>query len=81
LLAPASGFCQLAHGVRSPTSVSVTSGASEKDATMTLFEPSPPDDRPPLHSKVFEREMGLVFLLGAAAALVGVVYLLSFLGD
>jgi len=48
---------------------------------MTLFEPSPPDDRPPLHSKVFEREMGLVFLLGAAAALVGVVYLLSFLGD
>jgi hypothetical protein len=48
---------------------------------MTLFEPSPPDDRPPLHSKAVEREMGVVFFLGAAAALVGVIYLLSFLGD
>jgi hypothetical protein len=48
---------------------------------VTLFEPSPPDDRPPLHSKTFEREMGVVFFLGTAAALVGVIYLLSFLGD
>ena len=48
---------------------------------MTLFEPSPPDDRPPLHSKAVQRELGLVFLLGAAAALIGVIYLLSFLGD
>jgi len=48
---------------------------------MTLFEPSPPDERPPLHSKVFEREMGVLFFLGTAAALVGVIYLLSFLGD
>ena len=48
---------------------------------MTLFEPSPPDDRPPLHSKAFEREMGLVFFLGAAAAFLGIIYLLNFLGD
>jgi len=47
---------------------------------MTLFEPSPPDDRQPLHSKTFEREMGLVFC-GPAAALIGFIYLLSFLGD
>jgi hypothetical protein len=48
---------------------------------MTLFEPSPPDDRPPLHSKAFQREMGVVFFLGTAAALVGLIYLLGFLGD
>jgi hypothetical protein len=41
----------------------------------------PPDDRPPLDSKPVERGMGVVFLLGAAAALIGVIYLLSFLGD
>jgi hypothetical protein len=44
---------------------------------MTLLEPSEPDDRPPLHSKAFEREMGVVFFLGAAAALVVVIYLLG----
>ena len=44
---------------------------------MTLFEPSEPDDRPPLHSKAFVREMGVVFFLGAAAAVVAVIYLLS----
>jgi hypothetical protein len=48
---------------------------------MTLFEPSEPDDRLPLHSKAFEREMGLLFFCGSAAALIGVIYLLSFLGD
>jgi len=48
---------------------------------MTLFEPSPPDNRPPLHSKPVQRELGMVFFLGAAAALVGVIYLLSWLGD
>ena len=54
---------------------------------MMLFEPHEPDDRPPLHSKTFERErerereMGLLFFCGSAAALVGVIYLLSFLGD
>jgi hypothetical protein len=48
---------------------------------MTLFGPSEPDDRPPLHSKAVNRGMGLVFILGAAAALVGVIYLLNFLGD
>jgi hypothetical protein len=47
---------------------------------MTLLEPREPDDRPPLHSKAFNREMGVVFILGAAAALAGVIYLLSFLG-
>jgi hypothetical protein len=52
-----------------------------EDAKMTLFEPSPPDDRPLPHSKNFEREMGLVFFCGSAAALIGVIYLLSFLGD
>jgi hypothetical protein len=35
----------------------------------------------PIHSKFFEKEMGLLFFLGAAAALIGVIYLLSFLGD
>ena len=44
---------------------------------MTLFEPSEPDDRPPLHSKTFERVMGVVTFVGAAAALVGVIYLLG----
>jgi hypothetical protein len=48
---------------------------------MTLFEPSPPDDRPPLHSKAFDREMGLLFICGSVAAIIGVIYLLSFLGD
>ena len=48
---------------------------------MTLFEPSGSDDRPPLHSKAFERRMGVVTFLGAAVALVGLIYLLSFLGD
>jgi hypothetical protein len=48
---------------------------------MTLFEPSGPGDRRPLHTKVFEREIGVVFFLGVAVALVGVIYLLSFLGD
>ena len=48
---------------------------------MTLFEPSPPDNRPSLHSKLVQRELGMVFFLGAAAALVGVIYLLSWLGD
>jgi hypothetical protein len=48
---------------------------------VTLFGPSEPDDRPPLHSKAVDRWMGLVFFLGAAAALVGVIYFLSFLGD
>ena len=37
--------------------------------------------RRPIHSKFFENEMGVVFFLGAAAALIGVIYLLSFLGD
>jgi hypothetical protein len=48
---------------------------------MSLFEPKEPDDRPPLHSKAFETEMGLLFFCGSAAALIGVIYLLSFLGD
>ena len=48
---------------------------------MTLFEPSEPDNRPPLHSKAVERGMGAAFFLGAAAVLVGVIYFLSFLGD
>ena len=48
---------------------------------MTLFEPSEPDDRPPLHSKAVEKGMGVAFFLGAAAVLVGVIYFLSFLGD
>jgi hypothetical protein len=48
---------------------------------MTLFEPSGPDDRPPPHSKAFEREIGVAFVLGTAAVFVGIIYLLSFLGD
>jgi hypothetical protein len=44
-------------------------------------EPSPPDDKPPLRSKAFQRAMGVVFFLGTAGALVGLIYLLSFLGD
>jgi hypothetical protein len=39
----------------------------------------PRDDKPPLDP--VQRGMGVVFLLGAAAALIGVIYLLSFLGD
>ena len=48
---------------------------------MSLFEPSKPDNRPPLHSKAYERKMGLLFLLGPALALIGLIYLLGFLGD
>jgi hypothetical protein len=55
--------------------------ACEEDTIVTLFEPTPPDDRPPLHSKAFEREMGVLFILGPALVFVGLVYLLSFLGD
>jgi hypothetical protein len=44
---------------------------------MTLFEPREPDRREPLHSKAFERKMGVIFLLGAAAALLGIIYLLG----
>jgi hypothetical protein len=47
---------------------------------MTLFEPNQSKHQP-LHSKTVERELGLVAIVGAVAALVGVVYLLSFLGD
>jgi hypothetical protein len=48
---------------------------------MTLFEPSEPDDRPPLHSKKTERVLALFFFLAPVLALVGILYLLSFLGD
>jgi hypothetical protein len=44
-----------------------------------IFKPR--DDRPPLDSNPVQRAMGAVFFLGAAAALIGVIYLLSFLGD
>ena len=39
------------------------------------------EPRRSIESKLFEREMGVLALLGPALALVGVVYLLSFLGD
>jgi hypothetical protein len=35
----------------------------------------------PTHSKQYERGMGLLFILGSAAALLAVIYLLSLLGD
>ena len=35
--------------------------AIEEDRIMMLFGPSEPDHRPPLHSKAFNRAMGLVF--------------------
>jgi hypothetical protein len=50
----------------------------EQMSLKSIYEP---DDKPRLRSKLVEREVGVVFLLGAAAALVGVIYLLSFLGD
>jgi hypothetical protein len=34
-----------------------------------------------IFSKLVERELGVVYFLAAAAALIGVIYLLSFLGD
>ena len=49
--------------------------------SLVLFEPNEPDNRPPIHSKAYERGTGLLFFLGAAAALLAVIYLLSFLGD
>jgi hypothetical protein len=39
------------------------------------------EPRRSIESKLFEREMGAFALLGPALALVGLVYLLSFLGD
>ena len=39
------------------------------------------EPRRSVESRLFEREMGVLALLGPALALVGVVYLLSFLGD
>jgi hypothetical protein len=44
--------------------------------------PTQPDEpEGPIRSKAYEREMGLLFFVGAIAALIGVIYLLSFLGD
>jgi hypothetical protein len=34
-----------------------------------------------IFSKLVEKELGMVFFLGTIAALIGVIYLLSFLGD
>jgi hypothetical protein len=48
---------------------------------MSLFGRNEPEDRPPAHSKPFERKVGLLFLLGPVLALVGLIYLLGFLGD
>jgi hypothetical protein len=48
---------------------------------MSLFEPSKPEGKPPAHSKTFEREIGLLAVLGPALVLIGLIYLLSFLGD
>jgi hypothetical protein len=53
----------------------------EQMALKPIFKRSETDDRPSLHSKPVERGIGIVFLLGAAVAIVGVIYLLSFLGD
>ena len=43
------------------------------------YEPS--KRRRSIFSKLVEREIGVVYFLGTIAALVGVIYLLSFLGD
>ena len=42
--------------------------------------PPQPDERelkPSIHSRAFERAMGLLFVLGAIGAAVGIVYVLS----
>jgi len=43
------------------------------------YEPS--KRRRSIYSKLVERELGVLFLLGPALAIIGLVYLLSFLGD
>jgi hypothetical protein len=45
------------------------------------LEPNEPDDRPPIRSKAREKWIGLLFILGSAAALLAVIYLTAFLGD
>jgi hypothetical protein len=40
-----------------------------------------PDNRPPNHSRATERVVGLLFFLGPVLALIGIIYLLGFLGD
>ena len=35
----------------------------------------------PTHSKQYEKGVGLLFMIGSAAALLAVIYLLSFFGD
>jgi len=44
-----------------------------------LTQPNEPGG--PIRSKAYEREMGLLFFVGTVAALIGLIYLLSFLGD
>ena len=52
------------------------------DAFMSLFEESKPDDKPPKRpTEKNERVLGLLFLLGPALALIGLIYLTGFLGD
>jgi len=40
-----------------------------------------PDDRPPIYSKGRQRALAPLFFLGPVLALIGLIYLLSFLGD
>jgi hypothetical protein len=56
-------------------------GGQNASEAMTLFEPGKPENRRPLHSKIFEREMGLLFFLGTVGVLIGLIYLLAYLGD
>lgn len=52
---------------------------------MSLFEDSRPGERPPEPPEPpknkNERVLGLLFLLGPALALIGLIYLTGFLGD
>jgi len=44
-------------------------------------EPRKPDDRPPIYSRGRQGALALLFFLGPVLALIGLIYLLSFLGD
>ena len=48
---------------------------------ITFFKLSEPDDKPPLQPKKTERVSALFFFLAPLLALVGILYLLTFLGD
>jgi hypothetical protein len=81
---PLLGFCVgfiSGFGVRAMISWYRERRQARKAWDRITTEPHESGDRPPLHSKTFERTTGLLAVFGTASALIGLIYLLAFLGD